>query len=450
MPRASGLRLDHADHLVGLHRVADHLQVARLEDVERQVAARQQQGAAQREDREAARAGWRRARASAEPQLNSTEDSIRRPFSVAGCLGPSASKNLTSCLRAWSSSQLAVALDDLDQLLHRRLDLPAQEQHRGELVAGLVIVGVAPRDAPAAPAGSPSSPASSASVRAALRAGDRGVARRPPWAPRPAARAHRRTCARRSGSGRGRRSPRAGPGPRRGAAGRAGRRCGCRRAPPHPGPPRAAPSPLRRRPAPPTSRSISALIWLSGCAPAKPGHRLAADEGIDRRHRLDAQLLGQLRVLVDVDLDQPDLALGRAHQLLEHRRQLLARAAPGRPEIDQHRHCHRGLDARRGRRSGAMPSLMMSASPAAFGAAAPPKSCIEATSLSCRRVRGRAPRARATGAPAPCAVTWLIAASACKGAAPRGAGRAPLPSRPTSTSMPRHAGQPGDAGVAQG
>src|SRR5262249_34898091 len=43
-------------------------------------------------------------------------------------------------------------------------------------------------------------------------------------------------------------------------------------------------------------------------------------------------------------LDQLDLALGGANHLLEHRGELLARAAPRRPEIDQHRLAPRLLD----------------------------------------------------------------------------------------------------------
>ena len=72
--------------------------------------------------------------------------------------------------------------------------------------------------------------------------------------------------------------------------------------------------------------------------------RLALDEGVDRRDRLDAQLRGQFLVLVDVDLDQAHRAARGLDRLLERRGQLLARAAPGRPEVDDHRRRHRGLD----------------------------------------------------------------------------------------------------------
>src|SRR5665811_390696 len=51
-----------------------------------------------------------------------------------------------------------------------------------------------------------------------------------------------------------------------------------------------------------------------------------------------------LRVLVDIELHQRDRALGRAHGLLQDRRELLARAAPRCPEINQDRPLARSLD----------------------------------------------------------------------------------------------------------
>jgi len=73
-------------------------------------------------------------------------------------------------------------------------------------------------------------------------------------------------------------------------------------------------------------------------------HRPALEEGIDRGDRLDAHLRRQLLVLVDVDLDQAHGALGLGHRLLQRRTQLLAGAAPGRPEIDDDRHLLGGVD----------------------------------------------------------------------------------------------------------
>ena len=44
-------RLDHADQALGRHGVARHLEIARLENIERQAPARQQQHAGERKDR---------------------------------------------------------------------------------------------------------------------------------------------------------------------------------------------------------------------------------------------------------------------------------------------------------------------------------------------------------------------------------------------------------------
>ena len=72
--------------------------------------------------------------------------------------------------------------------------------------------------------------------------------------------------------------------------------------------------------------------------------RAAVLEGIDRGDRLDAHLLRQLLVLVDVDLDQAHRAVRVADRLLEHRPELLAGTAPRRPEIDDDRSLVRGVD----------------------------------------------------------------------------------------------------------
>ncbi len=73
-------------------------------------------------------------------------------------------------------------------------------------------------------------------------------------------------------------------------------------------------------------------------------HRLAVLEGDDRRDGLDAELPGHRRMLVDVHLHQPDLAARLRDDLLQSRLQLLAGAAPGRPEIDEHGLVSRVLD----------------------------------------------------------------------------------------------------------
>ncbi len=72
--------------------------------------------------------------------------------------------------------------------------------------------------------------------------------------------------------------------------------------------------------------------------------RLAVDESDDRGDRLDAHLPGNGGMLVDVHLDELDLALGRLDHLFEDGGELLARATPRRPEIDQHRLALRFLD----------------------------------------------------------------------------------------------------------
>ena len=72
--------------------------------------------------------------------------------------------------------------------------------------------------------------------------------------------------------------------------------------------------------------------------------RLAAHEGEDRRDRLHPELRRDPLVLVDVDLDQPHLALRLGDRLLQRRPQRLARPAPGRPEIDDDGDLVRGLD----------------------------------------------------------------------------------------------------------
>ena len=70
----------------------------------------------------------------------------------------------------------------------------------------------------------------------------------------------------------------------------------------------------------------------------------AAGDREDGGDRLHAELLGDLGVLVDVDLGEAQLALGLAHHLLEQGAKLLAGPAPGRPQIDDHRDLARGLD----------------------------------------------------------------------------------------------------------
>src|SRR5215472_16013102 len=73
-------------------------------------------------------------------------------------------------------------------------------------------------------------------------------------------------------------------------------------------------------------------------------HRPTVLERVHRRDRLDAHLLSDLRVLVDVDLDHPNGAVGRTHCLLELRSELFAGPAPGGPEIDDDWRVERAVD----------------------------------------------------------------------------------------------------------
>jgi hypothetical protein len=76
----------------------------------------------------------------------------------------------------------------------------------------------------------------------------------------------------------------------------------------------------------------------------KPVDWPAVLERVNGRDRLDAHLLRDLGVLVDVELDHPDRAVRRANGLFEDRPELLARAAPRRPEIDDDRRVERAVD----------------------------------------------------------------------------------------------------------
>ena len=94
----------------------------------------------------------------------------------------------------------------------------------------------------------------------------------------------------------------------------------------------------------PISRAMKAVTRDSGKGAHEAVDRPSVLEGEHGGDRLDAHLARDLRMVVDIELDQPDRALRRAHGLFEDRRELPAGAAPGRPEIDQHRHFARGVD----------------------------------------------------------------------------------------------------------
>ena len=111
----------------------------------------------------------------------------------------------------------------------------------------------------------------------------------------------------------------------------------------------------RARPALASARdqSLDELLHLAfGDRAHEAVDRLAVPEGVNGRDRLDAQLLRDLRVLVDIHLDHAHLALGVGDRLLEQGGELFAGPAPGRPEIDDHRGFHGGVQhvGRKGRK----------------------------------------------------------------------------------------------------
>ena len=107
-------------------------------------------------------------------------------------------------------------------------------------------------------------------------------------------------------------------------------------------------------PRPPAS-SLLGTCLSRNCADLRLGQR--ADEAVDRLALVEqhaerdaahaerlAQLAGDLGLLVAVELGQLEAAGVGALELFEHRAERLARAAPGRPDVEQHRLLHRGVD----------------------------------------------------------------------------------------------------------
>ena len=95
---------------------------------------------------------------------------------------------------------------------------------------------------------------------------------------------------------------------------------------------------------PAVSLLMKAVTWLSGTAPMKPSAGWPLTKAITAGIDWMPICLGNRRVMVDVHLDQLDLAAGGTHRLLQDRRELTAGAAPLRPEVDQHRLALRFLD----------------------------------------------------------------------------------------------------------
>ena len=91
--------------------------------------------------------------------------------------------------------------------------------------------------------------------------------------------------------------------------------------------------------------SSAPVSWPSVRAEVRSATGWPWKQRIDGRDRLDAELGGDELLLVDIDLDQLDAAVGIiGGDLLEHRRQLLAGPAPFRPEIEDDERGHARLD----------------------------------------------------------------------------------------------------------
>ena len=93
-----------------------------------------------------------------------------------------------------------------------------------------------------------------------------------------------------------------------------------------------------------TSASKKRSTSAGGSAPVNSDGDATVPERLDRRDALDAEERLELRVAVDVDLGQLDLARARGHRALQHRRELLAGAAPLGPEVDDDRQLRRARD----------------------------------------------------------------------------------------------------------
>ena len=84
-----------------------------------------------------------------------------------------------------------------------------------------------------------------------------------------------------------------------------------------------------------------------GDRPGEAGDELALPDHEDDGDRLHLERLGEARVGVDVDLDEEPRARVLDGELLQERRELLARPAPLGPEVDDDGDLHGALDARR-------------------------------------------------------------------------------------------------------
>ncbi|MGC0370634.1 hypothetical protein RKD05_002886 [Microbacterium sp. SLBN-111] len=91
---------------------------------------------------------------------------------------------------------------------------------------------------------------------------------------------------------------------------------------------------------------------LLGHGTGEQRHRLPRDERDDHRNRLGPEALGELRVRVDIDLGEHDLAGELDDDLLEDGAQLLAGTAPLCPQVDDDGHAAREFEDLTERRIG--------------------------------------------------------------------------------------------------
>ena len=359
-PGMRGVGLDHADQAMAVgHRVVDHREIARLEDVERHLPARQQQRAGQRKHRNHVRQIGRpaidhvhrhcrspdptasdRTRRSASTQTGSTT-SLRRPLTVASSVGPHASKNWTSCLRAPSSFHLRSRLTMLEQMIGRLLALACRIERDREIESRLMVERIR-GDFLFKLADRADRLRLLGDFERRARRHDRGIValglgHQRERLLRLLDRAGLHIGAREAGERRhaarlllqhlGVELDRLG-----GVAGRERRVGGLQQI-------------LRLAAELVLGDALDEVRDLAlGQRAEEAVGRLAVDEGDHGRDRLDAHLARNGRMLVDVHLDQLDLALGGLDGLLQHRGELLARPAPLGPEIDQHRLALRFLD----------------------------------------------------------------------------------------------------------
>src|SRR5215831_9436330 len=95
----------------------------------------------------------------------------------------------------------------------------------------------------------------------------------------------------------------------------------------------------------PAAQALDELPDLAfGQGTDKTVDRPAVLEGVDCRNRLDTHLLSDFGVLVDIELDHPNGAIGGADGLFQDRSELFTGTAPRCPEIDDHRHVERAVD----------------------------------------------------------------------------------------------------------